>query len=290
MLSIQNPTQLNELKNNKFYGELPNLNNSVINFKGKNIILICEENVTLENSRIEFNQDNSILYLSNNNHNYKLNLSINNNNLVFIGKNNFMNGTITIVLSEEKNVIIGENNLFSYNIVLRVADAHLIYSSKTHKRINISKSIVIGDHVWIGESVRILKGCIIGSGAIIGAGSVLSNKKVNSNTSWAGNPAKEIRKNIFWSGESVHTYTKEKTLKTMDCHTNEFIYSSDENTFSLKIMEETINNLNSAEEKKEFILNTFTTNNKNRFHYQNQKSIFKKIYKKLSSSFKLKHL
>lgn len=282
MLNIKNPTQLNELENNTFYGELPHLNNSVINFKGKNNILFCEKNVTLENSRIDFNNDNSILYLSSNTHNYKLNLFLNNNNLVFIGKNNFMNGPITLVLSEGKNIIIGEKNLFSYNIGLRVADAHLIYSSKSHERINLSKSIFIGDHVWIGESVRILKGCIIGSGSIIGTNSVLSNKKVNSNTSWAVNPAREIKKNIFWDEKSVHAYTKEKTLETMHYPTNEFIYSKDNNTLPLETIEKKIDNLNSVEEKKEFIISTLVKNNKNRFHYQiNQDSLLKKIYKKI---------
>lgn len=282
MLNIRNPAQLNELEKNTFYGELPHLNNSVINFKGKNNILFCEKDVTLENSRIDFNNDNSILYLSSNKNNYKVNLSLNINNLVFIGKNNFMNGTITLVLSEGKNIIIGENNLFSYNIGLRVADVHLIYSSKSHERINPSKSIFIGDHVWIGESVRILKGCIIGSGSIIGANSVLSNKKVDSNTSWAGNPAREIKKDIFWDDKSVHAYTKEKTLKTMNHPTDEFIYSKDNYTLPLETIDETIDKLSSAEVKKEFIINTLVKNNKNRFYYQtNQESLLKKIYKKI---------
>lgn len=64
--------------------------------------------------------------------------------------------------------------------------------------------------------------------------------------------------------------------------TNEFIYSKDNNTLPLETIEKKIDNLNSVEEKKEFIISTLVKNNKNRFHYHiNQDSLLKKIYKKI---------
>ena len=149
-MKINTSEQLKELKDNYFYGELPTINNSTIEFNGKNNILVCEDSVLIENSKIVFNSDNSIIYLSKNT-TYKLKVTTYYNSVLFIGHNNYINNTMTIVLSEEKNVIIGNDCVISLNVWLRTSDAHLLYDIDTKKRINNSKSIYIGDHVWIEQ-------------------------------------------------------------------------------------------------------------------------------------------
>ena len=52
--------------------------------------------------------------------------------------------------------------------------------------------------MWIGQHVYFLKGTQIGSGSIIGAKSLVAGKKIKSNTIYAGNPAKLIRKDVFY--------------------------------------------------------------------------------------------
>ena len=71
--------------NNKILNFAPKKHNTNIIFKGKNNVLICEENVNLTNCDIYFEGDDSIIYLSSNIHNYTLQVSIFNNSVLFIG-------------------------------------------------------------------------------------------------------------------------------------------------------------------------------------------------------------
>lgn len=262
---ITNEDDLLNIENNEFIGEIPKLNNSQININGENNILICEENVILFNSRIDFNGNNSILYLSSNKFDYGINISINGNNICFIGKNNFFNGISTFVLSESKNIIIGEDCLFSYGVSLRVADVHLIYHTKTKKRLNYSKSIYIGDHVWLGQNTLILKGTQIGSGSIIGANSVLSNKLVPSNTTFTGSPARLTKKDTFWIGYSVHPWTEEITDEYSEYNSEKFVYTIDDDSLDFNKIELELNSIQNHEDIIFYIFSNFLKVNKNRF-------------------------
>ena len=142
---------------------------------------------------INFNADNSLIYFSKNSHSYRVNISIYNNSTCYFGKNIYFNDVCTFILSEEKNIFLGDNCLISLNVWFRVADPHLIYCSKSKKRLNFSKSIYVGDHVWIGQNATILPGVHIGDGAIIGANSVIGSD-VDPYTIVVGNPARPIRK------------------------------------------------------------------------------------------------
>lgn len=133
-----------------------------------------------------------------------------------MGRHNHMFKHVTIAVSEEKNVFIGDYCLFSRNIWIRNSDAHLIYSTENNKRINMSKSIYIGDHVWLGQSAILLKGTQIDSGAVIGAMSLISGKKIPHNAAWGGNPAKQIRENVFWDRTCSHAFTSTEINSSVD--------------------------------------------------------------------------
>lgn len=70
--------------------------------------------------------------------------------------------------------------------------------------INLSKPIYIKDNVWIGTGATILKGVTVSEGAIIGADSLVT-KDVPAHSIVAGNPAKVIRKNVLWKGDTPST-------------------------------------------------------------------------------------
>ena len=269
-MKIRDGNELLALENNKFFGKPAKLIKSSITFNGENNILICEEGVILKKCHIRFNLNNSILYVASSNQEYKVNIHLNNNNTCVIGKNCYFNGKTKIFLSEEKNVIIGNNCLFSGGIYFRVADPHLIYSSESLKRINPTKSIYVGDHVWIGQDSLILKGCKIGSGSIIGAGSILSNKEVPSNTIFAGNPAKLIKKDIFWDGQSVHAWTNEDTKKMENYNSTQYIFDFDNQTCDFDEIEDELNRIDNVDDKLEFIQNNIIGDFKNRFFIGNK--------------------
>ena len=201
---------------NRFLGTTPQLINSQIIIKGKNNILFCEPSVKLMNSKIYFNGDNSIVYLCSSRHHYQLSANIQNNNVLYFGKNNYFNGVLNIVLSEQKHCFIGNDCLFSFGIYMRNADPHLVYDYNTYERLNISKSIYVGDHVWIGQSALLLKGTKIDSGSIVGGMSVVAGKKIPYNESWGGNPCKKIKDSIFWDGACVHAWTEQNTEKSLN--------------------------------------------------------------------------
>jgi acetyltransferase-like isoleucine patch superfamily enzyme len=106
---------------------------------------------------------------------------------------------VGIASSDGQEVLIGRDCLLSYDVDIRNTDSHSIYDNHTDtdEQINFAKSVKIGDHVWLGARSMILKGVVIGEGSIVGAGSVVT-QSVESRAIAAGNPAKVIRKNIYW--------------------------------------------------------------------------------------------
>lgn len=235
--------------NNQIIGANPILENSRLYFKGSNNRLICEENVRLNNSVLGFNGSNSIIYLSSNRHTYYLNISIFNNSVFYIDENNYMNGRINCALSEEKNIFIGKDGLFSFGIWLRLADPHLIYDTETLKRINLTKSIYLGDHVWVGQDALILKGTHVGSGSIIAAKSAVSNKKISSNSLWGGVPARKLRDNVLFDGSSVHAYTENETKNSLDYKSDNWIYKNEGEILSFNFIDEKLNEIDDVEKK-----------------------------------------
>ncbi len=247
--------------------------NSVIKFGGSNNILFIDENVRIKNSTFVFNGSNSIIFLSENKYDYILNITIHNNSAAYIGKNNYINGTLNMVLSEEKHIFIGSNNLFSFGIWLRVADPHLVYSIDSKERLNLSKSIFLGDHVWVGQAAMLLKGTEIHSGSIIGAMALVANKKISSNTSWGGNPAKQISSDIFWSSECVHQWTKKETEKSLKSSNNSYIYENNSSQFiPFSEIDKKLTECLTSQDKLEYLKQIWANTDKNRFSQVDGKS------------------
>ena len=201
-------------RKNTIIGE-PVLDNSIISFNGNNNILFTEEGVTLSDSRVVFGGDSAVMYLSADGHPYRLVMDVYRECTVWFGKGNYFNGPLHAVASERKNILVGGDGLFSFGVWIRTADPHLIFRAETGERINLSASVWIGDHVWLGQNSLILKGTSIGSGSILSAGAVAAGKSIGSNSIYGGNPARRIRKNIFWLGDSVHNYTAEQSAASL---------------------------------------------------------------------------
>lgn len=225
MQSIKTKEDVSRLTDNRVIGaDGLTLTNSEIRFAGVNNVLYINGNVELKDSIVKFNGDNSIIFLCESKHPYYLDATVNYNNVFYMGYDNYLNGRLSVVLSEQKNIVIGNENLFSFGIWGRTADPHLVYSEETRRRINPSKSVFIGDHVWLGQNAMLLKGTRIHSGSIVGAMALTAGKEIESNTSWGGNPARQIAQGIFWHRDCVHQWNDEQTAAHETYEKASFIY------------------------------------------------------------------
>ena len=125
-----------------------------------------------------------------------------NNNSIIIGAQTSICGKTELAAIESTSITIGNDCLFSSSIFFRTGDSHSIVD-ENNTRINPSEDIFVGDHVWIGAQVVILKGSYIPSNSIIGYRSLVTKKLDDTNTIYAGTPAKAIKHNINWMRERI---------------------------------------------------------------------------------------
>jgi maltose acetyltransferase len=183
----------------------------------------------LRKNKIKISGNNNILYIGKNSLLRDSNIFIKgNNNIIYIGDDCVVNNTsiildnegseirignktsiakVQIVSLEPYKIEIGEDCMLSYDIEIRNTDSHKIYDKNTNERINEGSSINIGNHVWLGMRAIILKGVAIGDNSIVAAGSIVT-KDVKANTIVSGNPAKQIKENVYWTREEVMQYQK----------------------------------------------------------------------------------
>ena len=89
---------------------------------------------------------------------------------------------------------IGDNcQITSGVIILAHDESYSVCGLKYGDLPRTQKITKIGNNVFIGMNSIILMGAVIGDNVIIGAGSVVSGK-VESNSIYAGNPAKKLKK------------------------------------------------------------------------------------------------
>lgn len=188
------------------------------------------------------------------------------------------------MLSEERNLVIGSNCLFSYDIWLRNANPHLVYSVETNERLNHTKSICLGDHIWVGQSVIILKGSKIHSGSIIGAMSLVAGKEIFSNESWGGNPIKRIATNIFWRPECVHNWNAIDTEKYETMNSRQYVYKNSSTEYiDFDRIENEISQISSALERSDYFRIVSENREKNRFAkcYMKKKTLTSRMKRKI---------
>ncbi|WP_416861072.1 hypothetical protein [Helicobacter ganmani] len=260
-------------KNNIIYHFKPLesiLQNSKIHFVGSGNILFLSAKSCLKNTNINFGGKNALVFIGDSTMTAD-SIDVQHESVCFIGSNNYFNPASRrgFAATERKNIIVGSNSLISYSIWFRTADPHLIYDKDSNLRLNPSKSIYLGDHIWVGQEVGFLKGCFIASGSVIGAKSLVTAKKFYSNTINAGNPCKQVKEGIFWSGECVHSWDKVTTEHYEQNHKDDFKFTYQKDSFlSPYAIEQKLESLQSAQEKLEFIYDSLYCNtNKNRFAY-----------------------
>lgn len=198
-------TKYKQIKNKlEIFGKL---RKNKIKISGNNNIIYVGKNSLLRDSNIFIKGNNNILYIGDN-------CVVNNTSIILDNEgaeirigNKTSIAKAQIVSLEPYNIEIGEDCMLSYDIEIRNTDSHKIYDKNTNKRINEGNGVSIGNHVWLGMRAIILKGVTIEDNSIVAGGSIVT-KDVKVNTIVSGNPAKQIKENVYWTREEVMQYKK----------------------------------------------------------------------------------
>ncbi|MDF8374205.1 XcbB/CpsF family capsular polysaccharide biosynthesis protein [Weissella paramesenteroides] len=186
-----------------------------IKFNGSNNVLFLKSGVILHSdTQITFEGNRSLVFLGDSVikvHSYYFNLSVFNDSVVFFGGNTYFNpnGEAThFKVAEMANLFVGRDSLFSTEINVETTDSHLLFDMIDGNllRNNYAKDIVLENHVWIGRRVSLNKGSYIKSGTVVGNNAVVTKKFTEKNIVVVGVPAKEVKRNVFWRGNSTQKY------------------------------------------------------------------------------------
>lgn len=170
-------------------------NKIVFDTKGKNHLVNCKIVINGNNNIVSFGKFNSL---------YDCEIIIDDNGgSISFGDNNKICGRTHLAAIEGTSITIGCDCLFSSNVTFRTGDSHSIISTETNKRINKSKSIVVGDRVWFGNNCTILKGVSLCDDTIVGTCSLVTKSPTSGNVVLAGIPACVVKNNVRWETERI---------------------------------------------------------------------------------------
>lgn len=169
--------------NNKIYFDESLPDNIIVSFQGHGNILQIAPNIIVGSLYVRFG----------------------NNGFCSIGENTEIFGAEFAVA--DAKIQIGRDCLLANGVIIRTHDAHHIFDMETHRRINVSKDVRIGDNVWIAYRATLLGGATVGTGSIVGTNAVTSGEFGN-HLIIAGSPARVIKENICWSRDDTEYFNR----------------------------------------------------------------------------------
>lgn len=173
--------------------------NVQIKIEGRHNVLKIHPQARIGRLWVDFNCNNGLVEIGPNRGVPALqaNIRVGQDCRVLIGANVSMTSPCAISTAEGTTVQIGDDVMFASENQVRADDGHPIFDVRTGRRVNVSRSITIGDHVWLGRMATVLGGASIGRGTVIGYASVVT-RAIPNNCIAAGVPAKVIRRDTAW--------------------------------------------------------------------------------------------
>jgi len=180
----------------------------VVVFRGRNNRLVIKGRPRRKPLKIIFECDNAECVIGKNRFRGKVRLG--EGCSVRIGEKVTCTGPCYVSTAEMASVMIGDDCMFASRNEIRANDGHPIFSVLTGDRVNVSRSIEIGDHVWLAAGAAVLSGARIGAGSVVGYGSVVKGV-VPNNCVAAGVPARVVKRDCVW--ERPHLNLHKPVLK-----------------------------------------------------------------------------
>jgi acetyltransferase-like isoleucine patch superfamily enzyme len=170
-----------------------------VKFKGRNNVLRVASQQNIAQLFVDFDCDNGLLEIGSSTGVPALRAAIRVGDgcTVTIGRNVSSTTTVAMSTAEGTSITIGDDVMIASDIQIRADDGHPIFDVRTGRRVNVSRSIVIGDHVWLGLGSCVLGGATIGDGTVVGMRSIVTRSLPN-NVVAAGSPAKVVKRHIAW--------------------------------------------------------------------------------------------
>lgn len=114
-----------------------------------------------------------------------------------VGDNVTCTNPCGMTTAEGTSITIGDDCMIATDNEIRADDGHPIFDVRTGKRVNVSRSISIGNHVWLAKAAIVLAGAQIGDGSVIGFRSLVKGR-IPNNVVAAGMPARVVRRDVAW--------------------------------------------------------------------------------------------
>jgi acetyltransferase-like isoleucine patch superfamily enzyme len=173
--------------------------NIQVKFTGSNNRLVIDDQARIARLFVDMDCDNGYLKIGSSRGvpAFSGSIRIGQDSAVRIGKNVSSTETVAMSATEGTTIVVGDDVMFASANQVRADDGHPIFDVRTGKRVNVSRSITIGNHVWLGRGATVLGGASIGDGSIIGYGSIVT-KRIPNNCVAAGVPARVVRRDVAW--------------------------------------------------------------------------------------------
>lgn len=170
-----------------------------LKFKGRNNVLRVAGQANIAQLFVDFDCDNGLVEIgpSQGVPPLRAAIRVGDGCTVTIGRNVSCTTTVAMSTAEGTSITIGDDVMIATDIEIRADDGHPIFDIRTGKRVNVSRSIVIGNHVWLGLGSCVLGGVTIGDGSVVGMRSVVTRSLPN-NVVAAGSPAKVVKRDVAW--------------------------------------------------------------------------------------------
>lgn len=170
-----------------------------ITFRGNNNLARIDSTAKASKLRIDFNGNNGTFSLGSNRNKRTFAgfVRVGQDAEVRIGDEVSATSSVLISAVEGVSVDVGDDVMFASRNEVRADDGHPIFDVRTGKRVNVSKSIRIGNHVWLARMATVLGGGEIGDGSVVGYGAIVT-RRIPNNCVAAGIPARVVRRHIAW--------------------------------------------------------------------------------------------
>ena len=182
-----------------------------IEINGSNNTIILTPETLFKSSKIiiEANNANLTFGTSPEINNLSVFVRLGNHQRLEWGNGSTITGGYIELCETDASVTIGQDCMIGWHVSIVATDFHAVLDKKTKKVLNGPGNVVIGNKCWLGHGVRLLKNAKIPNNTIVGAESVVTKKFTETYTVLGGNPAKIVKKNVYWDRKSP-TELKEK--------------------------------------------------------------------------------